>query len=139
MPKREYDKPSVTADWVVLKRDATGGAEVLLLERTKDPCAGQWALPGGFANKEEPLPSVARRELQEETGLRVTKIKQIGAFGDPGRDPRGWTVSVAYLAELPDRRYRVKAADDAEDVRWFSIDALPKLAFDHARILRHAL
>jgi 8-oxo-dGTP diphosphatase len=140
MAKRTYEKPSVTADCVVLKTDeTTGGLSVLLIQRAKEPFAGRWALPGGFVNKDEPLSSAARRELREETGLRVTKLKQIGAFGDPGRDPRGWTVSVVYVAELPTGKHRIKAADDAKTVNWFPVSALPRLAFDHAKILKLAL
>src|SRR5947209_3275738 len=139
MAKREYEKPSVTVDCVELKHGPEGRTEVLLIQRTKDPFAGKWALPGGFVNKDEPLHIAAQRELREETGLRVTKLRQLGAFGDSGRDPRGWTISIAYLAELPDRRYRIKGADDANEARWFPVDALPALAFDHARILQLAL
>jgi len=140
MAKRIYEKPSVTADCVILRRDAeTGQLHVLLIQRAKEPFAGRWALPGGFVNKDEPLIDAARRELREETGLRVTKLRQIGAFGDPGRDPRGWTVSVAYLAEVSGTKHKALAADDAQAVNWFPVDALPRLAFDHGKILKLAL
>ncbi|HEX8072843.1 MAG TPA: NUDIX hydrolase [Pyrinomonadaceae bacterium] len=140
MAKRSYDKPSLTADCVVLKRDeATGRLSVLLIQRARAPFAGRWALPGGFVNKDEPLDRAARRELREETGLRVTRVRQVGAFGDPGRDPRGWTVSVAYVAELGAGKHRVEAADDARAVGWFPVGALPRLAFDHGKILKRAL
>lgn len=143
MAERNYEKPSVTADCVVLRREAGTAGEgrlyVLLIQRAKEPFAGRWALPGGFVNKDEPLIEAARRELREETGLRVRKLRQVGAFGDPGRDPRGWTVSVAYLAEVSGTRHKVQAADDAQDVNWFPVDALPRLAFDHGKILKLAL
>ena len=77
MAKREYEKPSVTVDCVALKHGPEGRTEVLLIQRTKDPFAGKWALPGGFVNKDEPLHIAARRELQEETGLHVTKLRQL--------------------------------------------------------------
>ena len=140
MAKRIYEKPSVTADCVILRRETeTGRLHVLLIQRAKEPFAGRWALPGGFVNKDEPLIDAARRELREETGLRVTKLRQIGAFGDPGRDPRGWTVSVAYLAEVSGTKHKAQAADDAQAVDWFPVDALPRLAFDHGKILKLAL
>jgi len=140
MAKRIYEKPSVTADCVILRRETeTGRLHVLLIQRAKEPFAGRWALPGGFVNKDEPLIDAARRELREETGLRVTKLRQIGAFGDPGRDPRGWTVSVAYLAEVSGTKHKAQAADDAQAVKWFPVDALPRLAFDHGKILKLAL
>jgi len=140
MAKRIYEKPSLTADCVVLRREAgTGRLHVLLIRRAKEPFAGRWALPGGFVNKDEPLGEAARRELREETGLRVTKLRQVGAFGDPGRDPRGWTVSVAYLAEVSGTKHKAEAADDAKAVNWFPVDALPRLAFDHGKILKQAL
>ncbi len=140
MAKRIYEKPSLTADCVVLRREAgTGRLHVLLIQRAKEPFAGRWALPGGFVNKDEALIEAARRELREETGLHVPKLRQIGAFGDPGRDPRGWTISVAYLAEVSGTEPEAQAADDAKAVDWFPIDALPRLAFDHGRILQRAL
>lgn len=140
MAKRIYEKPAVTADCVILRREtATGRLHILLIQRAKEPFAGRWALPGGFVNKDEPLNEAARRELREETGLRITKLRQVGAFGDPRRDPRGWTISVAYVAEVPERAHRLKAADDAKNVGWFPVDALPKLAFDHRKIIKHAL
>ena len=140
MAKDEYERPSVTADCVVLKKDgAEGLVSVLLIQRAKEPFAGRWALPGGFVNKDEPLLEAARRELQEETGLRVERLRQVGAFGDPGRDPRGWTISVAYVAELADGAHHIEAADDARSVGWFPVDSPPPLAFDHDKILAHAL
>jgi 8-oxo-dGTP diphosphatase len=140
MAKRIYEKPSVTVDCVIVRREAeTGRPHILLIQRAKEPFAGRWALPGGFVNKDEPLIEAARRELREETGLRVAKLRQVGAFGDPGRDPRGWTVSVAYLAELSGAKHKVQAADDAQAVKWFPLDGLPRLAFDHGKILKQAL
>jgi 8-oxo-dGTP diphosphatase len=119
---------------------------VLLIQRGADPFKGSWALPGGFVNENESLDRAAARELQEETGLSNSRLVQIGAFGDPGRDPRGHTVTIAwatYLVAEP----KVTAADDAAAAEWHSLKdlALPgvtskkkkpvKLAFDHAKIL----
>lgn len=140
--RREYDKPSVTADCVVLAPDEEAGGggrmRVLLIRRAKDPFAGKWALPGGFVNKDESLRAAALRELKEETGVRATRLRQVGAFGDPGRDPRGWVISVAYVSVLP-RAARATQADDASDAQWFPLERLPPLAFDHRKILKEAL
>jgi len=132
----EYQRPAVTVDVVVTRRSAGGGAaEVLLVRRAHDPFRGCWALPGGFVDMDEDLPDAARRELAEETGVSVGRIEQLGAFGRPGRDPRGRTVSVVYLASAARRSARPRAGDDAAEVRWFSLSSPPRLAFDHSDIL----
>lgn len=136
---REYEKPSVTVDCVILTPGGDGALSILLIERAREPFEGKWALPGGFVNPHESLRDAALRELKEETGVRATKLRQVGAFGDPGRDPRGWVISVAYVAVIPARRRRVKGTDDARDARWFPLDELPRLAFDHGKIVKAAL
>ncbi len=113
------------------------GNEVMLVQRKHDPFVGQWALPGGFVDPDEKVPDAARRELQEETGVTGVDLKQFGTYGDPGRDPRGRTVSVVYWQRLPHKPNSV-AGDDAADCRWFPLDKLPPLAFDHSRILEDA-
>lgn len=135
----EYPRPMVTVDAVVFAEHA-GRLEVLLVRRGSEPYAGMWALPGGFVEMDEPLADAAARELAEETGLcvPVDTLAQVGAFGDPGRDPRGRSIGVAYMTTLDARADDVAGADDADDARWFSADALPPLAFDHARILAYA-
>jgi len=127
----------LTVDVVAL----ASGAErprILLVERANPPFAGRWALPGGFVERGEQVLEAARRELREETGLRVGAIDLLGVYDTPGRDPRGWTVSVVYLARVP-RATRVAGGDDARDARWFSVESLPELAFDHALIVADAL
>jgi 8-oxo-dGTP diphosphatase len=115
-------------------------ADVLLIKRAREPFKGLWALPGGFVNPDEPLELAAARELFEETGLKRVKLIQVGAFGDPGRDPRGHTVSIAFAALIPENLGRqVRAADDASEARWWPVTRLPRLAFDHRKILRAAL
>ncbi len=113
---------------------------VLLVQRGHPPFAGEWALPGGFVNIDEPLEAAAARELEEETGLKGVDLEQLHTYGDPERDPRGRVVTVAYLGVLPtDASQEVQGADDAAQARWFPIEALPRLAFDHAEIIRDGL
>src|SRR6476660_8062009 len=91
----DYPRPAVTVDVVIVTREPT--PRVLLIKRKHDPYAGRWALPGGFVDMDEPLEDAARRELLEETGVRLARLEQLHTFGDPDRDPRGRTVSVVYL------------------------------------------
>ena len=132
----EYPRPALTVDLVVATRESA--PRVLLIRRKKDPFAGSWAIPGGFVDENEKLADAARRELREETGLDVSDLEQLYTAGDPGRDPRGWTVSVVYLARANADELSPVAADDAAEVGWFRLDQLPALAFDHAMILERA-
>jgi 8-oxo-dGTP diphosphatase len=132
----EYPRPSVTVDVAIITREAR--PRVLLIRRKHDPFAGAWAIPGGFVDPNEPLAAAAARELREETGVENVDMEQLAAFGDPGRDPRGWTVSIAFLARVAADTAAL-AADDAAAVAWHSLDVLPKpLAFDHEIILARA-
>jgi 8-oxo-dGTP diphosphatase len=133
----DHPRPAVTVDIVLFYRTRSR-LEVLLIKRARDPFKGLWAFPGGFVDENESLEDAASRELFEETGLSRIHLEQIGAFGDPGRDPRGHTVSVVFAAVL-DRRILAQAADDASDAEWHSARRPPKLAFDHQKILRLAL
>jgi 8-oxo-dGTP diphosphatase len=132
----EYPRPAVTVDVIVATRQRP--PRLLLIRRRHEPFAGRWAIPGGFVDPDEPLEAAARRELEEETGVRAARLEQLHTFGAPGRDPRGWTISVAYVARVSARQVKPAAADDAEEVGWFPLDQLPPLAFDHADILAHA-
>ncbi|MBX9677656.1 MAG: NUDIX hydrolase [Gemmataceae bacterium] len=125
--------PAVTADVAIASKGTP--RSILLIRRERDPFAGAWALPGGFIEMDETLEASARRELQEETGLSTRYLEQIGIFGDPGRGPRGRTISIAYLAEVDPAKIEPAATDDAAEVGWFSLQRPPKLAFDHAKIL----
>jgi 8-oxo-dGTP diphosphatase len=131
-----FPRPAVTVD-MVLFRQSESGAEVLLIRRKRNPFKGLWAIPGGFVDKDEALEAAARRELKEETGLERIRLRQFGAFGDPGRDPRGHTVSIGFWGEVSSRR-AASAGDDAAAVEWFPIEKLPRLAFDHRKVLRAA-
>lgn len=132
-----YPRPSVTADVVLL---AGSGEDffILLIQRAADPYKGCWALPGGFVDQDEDLEAAARRELLEETGLEADSLVQVGAFGKPGRDPRGHTVTVAYATVWPSV-VEARAGDDAREAQWFSLRALPELAFDHDAIIAATL
>jgi 8-oxo-dGTP diphosphatase len=129
----DYPRPSVTVDVVIVTREDR--PRVLLIRRKHEPFAGRWAIPGGFIEMDEPLEASARRELREETGVEAADLVQLHTFGDPGRDPRGRTISVAYLACVDPEDVNPAAADDAAEVGWFPLDAPPALAFDHDRIL----
>ncbi len=134
----EYPRPALTVDCVVFGLDEED-LKVLLIRRALEPFQGRWALPGGFVHMEESLEDAARRELQEEAGIRPGLLEQLYTFGDPGRDPRGRVVSVAYFALVKLSDHRVQAATDARDAAWFSVWDAPRLAFDHAEILTMAL
>jgi len=126
-------------DIVVLAR-SSGPWQVLLIRRKRWPFAGFWAIPGGFVELKESLEAAARRELFEETGLADATLEQLHTFGDPGRDPRTRVISVVYLALLDgDALPSVRGDDDAAEACWWPVDDLPPLAFDHEKILAHAL
>jgi 8-oxo-dGTP diphosphatase len=129
----DYPRPSVTVDIVIVTQERN--PRVLLIRRKHEPFEGMWALPGGFVDEDEALDAAARRELQEETGIQAEHLEQLHTFGDPGRDPRGHTISVVYLARLEAAQVKPHAGDDAAAVDWFSLKKLPPLAFDHASIL----
>jgi 8-oxo-dGTP diphosphatase len=130
----DYPRPALTADCVVFGLEGED-LQVLLIQRDKDPFAGCWALPGGFVNEGETPEQAARRELGEETGLSDIFLEQLYTFGEPGRDPRGWTVTVAYYALVNRTEHPARAADDARGADWFSVRKPPALAFDHNQIL----
>ncbi|MFC9602457.1 NUDIX domain-containing protein [Streptomyces niveus] len=124
----------LTADIVLF-----AAGHVLLIERGWDPFASYWALPGGYVNVGEETLKAAARELEEETGIAIStaELRQVGPYHAPGRDPRGRVVTIAYTATLP-APVSPKAGDDATAACWWPLDALPDLAFDHARILSDA-
>ena len=133
----KYPRPALTVDCVIFGLDA-GDLKLLLIERKHDPFAGCWALPGGFLDVGESPQEAAKRELEEETGLSGVDMEQLGAFGEPDRDPREHIVSVAHYALVNVADCRVEAADDARDARWFSVAKLPGTAFDHKKIIAAA-
>jgi 8-oxo-dGTP diphosphatase len=132
----KYPRPAVTANCIVITKEAE--PKVLLIERDEDPFKGCWAFPGGFLNMDETTEECAIRELEEETGMKIQELQQIGAYSKVDRDPRGRTITVAYLAVI-DSPCEVVGQDDAAKAQWFPLDALPKLAFDHDDIMRDAI
>ena len=134
----EWPRPMVTADAAVFAFfDRV--AKLLLVQRKYEPYQDHWALPGGFIEMDEDLPDAAARELAEETGLRGVAMEPLGAFGTPGRDPRGRVITVVFTGLAEDDIETVKAADDAAAVEWFDIERLPNMAFDHDDIARRAV
>jgi 8-oxo-dGTP diphosphatase len=152
--KKEYPRPSLTADNVVVTLGAEKGLRVLLIRRAHDPFAGCWAFPGGFVEPTETVAQAAVRELREETSLDGIEVEEIGCFSKPGRDPRGWVVTVAHLAVVPPERLgEARAGDDAAEAEWLDLvtadgevvsltrqgQPVGRLAFDHDEILAAAV
>lgn len=130
MPTYEFPRPALTTDVIVHTR-----THVLLIERGHEPFEGMWALPGGHVDEGETVETAAVRELEEETSLRLAAAPTLlGVYSKPGRDPRTWNVSVVYRIGVG-AQPEAQAGDDARQVRWFSWDAFPKLAFDHSDML----
>ncbi len=127
---------TLTVDAAIL-RTTIAGPEVLLIQRGREPYVGYWALPGGKVDTEDhSLDAALVREVQEETGITLTVFSQVGTFGDSGRDPRGRYVSVLYVAVVPPETVMYACAgDDAVQLCWCSLSALPVLAFDHSDCL----
>ena len=118
----EYERPSVTADIVVLTLDSSDELSILLIKRGEYPFKGCWAIPGGFLQAgKESIDEAAARELKSETNIDNVYLKQLYTFGNPGRDPRTTVISVAYTALVPKHMLDIKAGDDAQDARLFKI------------------
>ncbi|MFT5109248.1 MAG: 8-oxo-dGTP diphosphatase [Pseudoalteromonas tetraodonis] len=134
----KYPRPALTVDCVIFGLDDED-LKVLLIKRGNAPFIGKWAIPGGFVAPGESVDDAAKRELREETGLTKVFLEQLYTFGDPKRDPREHVVSVAYYALTNLAEHQVVADTDADDAAWFSIHDVPKLCFDHNKILSTAL
>ncbi len=134
----EHPRSALTVDCVVFGFDGET-LKLLLIERGLDPFKGRWALPGGFVRVDEELEIAARRELREETGIHDLYLQQFHAFGAIHRDPRERVVSVAYYALTRLEEHKPEAATDAKQAVWFPMDDLPRLAFDHQKIVQAAL
>jgi len=132
----EYPRPALTVDCVVFAA-YDDGLRVLLIRRGEQPFLGDWALPGGFVRPEETTERAARRELEEETGLKSAYLEQLYTFSRVDRDPRERVVSVAYYALV--KPSALHAGSDARSAEWIDVARLPSLAFDHDEILGTAL
>jgi 8-oxo-dGTP diphosphatase len=134
----KYEKPSVTVDIVIftIKNDEL---KVLLIKRNISPFKDKWAIPGGFVRIHESLEDAAKRELEEETGVKDVYLEQLYSFGAPDRDPRGRVITVAYMALVNAVKMKLYASTDASEAQWTSVSKIPPLAFDHKHILEYAL
>lgn len=132
----KYPHPAVTADCVIFGFDGVG-IKVLLIQRGIEPYKDKWAFPGGFMQIDETVEECAKRELEEETGLKTSSVEQFYTFSDVNRDPRERVITVAHYALV--RLEEVKGGDDARSAQWFAMNEIPSLAFDHDRILRMAV
>ena len=132
----DYPRPALTADAVVFCAEEQ---KILLIKRRNPPFQHKWALPGGFVDVNELPVQACIRELQEETGLRLKDGQLLGVYGEEGRDPRGWTVSVSFVFKI-DKVLMAKVCpgSDSQEVAWYSISLLPELAFDHHEIIKAA-
>ncbi len=132
----KYPHPAVTSDCVIFGFDGVA-IKVLLIQRGIEPYKDKWAFPGGFMQIDETVEECAKRELEEETGLKTTSVEQFYTFSDVNRDPRERVITVAHYALV--RLEEVKGGDDARSAQWFAMNEIPSLAFDHDRILRIAV
>ena len=124
-----YKKPSITVDGLIIINN-----RILLVNRKNQPYKDNWALPGGFVEYNETCEDAVKREIFEETGLKTTIKNLFGVYSDPKRDPRGHTISVVFLLNVENKK--VKSGDDAKDAKFFNLDKLPKLGFDHEKIIK---
>jgi 8-oxo-dGTP diphosphatase len=132
VPPPTYRNPKLTVDAVWIAR-----GRILLVRRGRDPFRGQWALPGGFVEIDETVEQAVARELSEETGLQAAEFQLLGVYSRPGRDPRGPTVTIAYLAR--GKPVRPAGGSDAKEARWIPLAEARGLAFDHDEIVADAL
>jgi 8-oxo-dGTP diphosphatase len=127
-----FKNPKLTVDGAIFKDDM-----VLLIKRKNNPFKDKWALPGGFVEYGETVEDAVIREINEETGLKTTIKKVFGIYSDPNRDPRGHTISIVYLLDIIGGQ--LKGSDDASDAKFFKLDKLPDLSFDHDIIIKDIL
>ena len=132
----KYTRPAVTADCFVITHEAE--PRVLLIKRGGEPFKNCWAIPEGFMEMNETTEQCAVRELKEETGIVISDIHQIGAYSKVDRDPRGRTISVAYLT-ITNKAQDAIGQDDVTEAKWWPLTALPNMAFNHDDIMRDSV
>jgi 8-oxo-dGTP diphosphatase len=133
----EYPRPALTVDIVLFSKEVET-LSILLIQRNNPPFEGMWALPGGFVDMNETLEHAAKRELEEETGIKDVSLDQFYVFDATDRDPRCRTISVVFTG-LFNSELAIIAGDDAGEAKWYKVDELPNLAFDHSEIIKKAL
>lgn len=133
----EYERPALTVDIIIFTL-IEDKLNVLLIQRKNNPYKDKWAFPGGFVDSKENIKNAAIRELKEETNINVSDLYEFKVFGNYGRDPRGWTVTVSYIYFLKNN-INIKAQSDAKNISFFEIDKLPELAFDHNNIIKEVI
>lgn len=133
----KYPRPALTVDAAIFREKAEE-IHILLIQRKNDPFSGLWALPGGFVDENETLEEAAKRELLEETNLNIDTLIQFRAYSALDRDPRHRTISIVFYKNIDseDDFSSIKAGDDAAQAKWFSLNNLPELAFDHVLIIK---
>jgi len=130
-----YPRPAFTVDAVILN---PSGEKLLLVKRKSEPYKNQWALPGGFVEIDEQSIDAVKREVMEECSLDINPLIEIACFDEINRDPRGRVITVAFLCEVSNFLQLPEAGSDAAEIAWFPFSHLPKLAFDHSRIIEQA-
>jgi 8-oxo-dGTP diphosphatase len=134
----DYPRPAMTVDAAIFRKQA-GSWQVLLIQRGGEPFKGMWALPGGFVEMDETLEEAVVRELKEETGLEGIHLEQLHTFSAINRDPRHRTISTIFWGIATLEQSKAVAGDDASEVKWFEIDRLSEMAFDHAEVMSYAV
>lgn len=138
--QNKYSNIKIAVDAIVFGYSKQDGVSILLIQRKYEPYKNGWAIPGGFVLADESLETAVKRELLEETGIKVNYLEQLYTFGEPNRDPRQRVIAVAYFGMVKTGMYQeLKASTDAANAQWFNIKQLPSLAFDHKQILQVAL
>ena len=132
MKNMEYKNPKLTVDGIIIDKN-----RVLLIKRKNEPFKGKWSLPGGFVDYGETVESAVVREILEETNLSSEVKELIGVYSEPNRDPRGHTITIAFLLHI--KKGEVKSGDDAVDAKFFELKQLPDLSFDHEKIIDDAI
>lgn len=136
--KLKHQNIRVAVDAVTFGYENDKGVSVLLIRRRFEPFIGDWALPGGFVHTGESLEDAVSRELEEETGVKIDYLEQLYTFGQPDRDPRFRVISVSYFALVNPQKFELFSQSDAIEAKWFPVDALPQLYFDHSEIIDKA-
>jgi 8-oxo-dGTP diphosphatase len=134
----KYPRPAITTDCLIFS-ESNNQLYLLLIQRDSPPFEGKWAFPGGFVEIDENIDNAAYRELKEETGIENTELHQFKTYGEVNRDPRGRTISVVYYGFIRPDNTSSEAGSDARATKWFPVNNLPELAFDHDKIIREAL